>query len=69
MLTVEKLTGGYVVSHDHTREVATPDHVAHLIARFWPDVLECIEELRASHAAETDPQPEHPHVPERDQPE
>ena len=61
MLTVEKLTGGYVVSHDNSREVVTADRVAHLIVRFWPDVLECIEALQASHAAtDADPQPELP---------
>ena len=60
MLTVEKLTGGYVVSHDHTREVATADHVAHLIVRFWPDVLECIQALAASPVSDADPQPELP---------
>ena len=62
MLTVEKLTGGYVVSHDNSREVASADHVAHLIVRFWPDVLECIQNLVASHVAipDADPQPDHP---------
>lgn len=52
MLTVEKLTGGYIVSHDHTREIASAEHVAHLIVRFWPDVLERIQALLASQEAE-----------------
>ncbi len=62
MLTVEKLTGGYVVSHDNSREVATAEHVARLIMRFWPDVLECIQQQQSSQAAadDTDPQPDHP---------
>jgi hypothetical protein len=38
-LIIEKLEGGYVVTHHTTRQVATAEHVANLIMRYWPDVI------------------------------
>jgi hypothetical protein len=40
MLTIERLDGGYVVTHHDKRNVATAENVAHLIIRFMPDVME-----------------------------
>ena len=44
-MVIEKLDGGYIVTHHSTRQVATAEHVARLIMKFLPDVMTHIREL------------------------
>ena len=39
-LVIEKLEGGYIVTHHAARQIATAEHVANLIFRHWPDVVD-----------------------------
>lgn len=44
--TIEKLAGGYVVTTVHgERQVASAEHVARIIHRYWHDVMHHIREL------------------------
>jgi len=38
-LLIERLEGGYLVTHHNTRQIATSEHVANLIFRYWPEVV------------------------------
>lgn len=53
MLTVRKIEGGYVVDHNGIEQVAHADHVANLIIRFWPDVLEHLKDKLTKDAKES----------------
>lgn len=44
-LTIEKLDGGYVATHHSSRQIATAEHIANLILKYWPDV---VTHIRAS---------------------
>ena len=55
-MTIEKLDGGYIVMHHNTRQVATAEHVARLIVKFWPEVTAHIR------AQLHEPEPEVPTV-------
>lgn len=43
-LMIEKIDGGFIVTHHDTRQIATAEHVARLIMKFWPDVTEHLRE-------------------------
>lgn len=45
MVIIEKLEGGYIVQHDDHRVVASAEHVANFITRFWTDVTAHIERI------------------------
>jgi hypothetical protein len=55
-MVIEKLDGGYIVTHHSTRQIATAEHVARLIMKFLPDVMTHIRALIAEEA-ETEPTP------------
>jgi hypothetical protein len=38
-LTIEKLDGGYIATHHSSRQIASAEHVANLIVKYWPDVI------------------------------
>jgi len=38
-LIIEKLEGGFIVTHHGTRQIVMAEHVANLIFRYWPDVV------------------------------
>ena len=53
-LIIEKLEGGYIITHHTARQIATAEHVARLIFRHWPDVVTQLRPLMASHEIEVE---------------
>jgi hypothetical protein len=56
-LIIEKVEGGFVITHHDTKTVATAEHVANFIVKFWPDVTAHIRTLIAP--SETPEEPVH----------
>jgi hypothetical protein len=44
-LTIEKIDGGFVVTHHDKKQVATAENVANFIMKFWPDVTTHLRSL------------------------
>jgi hypothetical protein len=58
-LIIEKVEGGFVITHHDTKTVATAEHVANFIVKFWPDVTAHVRTLIAQ------PTPEEPVLDDR----
>lgn len=54
-LTIEKLDGGYIATHHITRQIASAEHVANLIMKYWPDVTTHIRAALAVADQQTKP--------------
>ena len=53
-LTIEKIEGGFVVTHHEKRQVATAEMVANFITKFWPDVTAYLRAILPLEADDSD---------------